>query len=100
MRQGTSQEEATLLDVLVDGFEKNETIAGFHWRTLPMPDEAAAARKFEALADEGATLEGRPDPGGAWPVASRGRVARPRDPAGGTRHHGSCAGSVVLCVVA
>lgn len=28
-------EDATLLDVLIDGFEKNEILDGFHWRSLP-----------------------------------------------------------------
>jgi len=55
-----SPEEATLLDVLVDGFEKNEILAGFHWRTLPMPDEASAARKFAALSDEARRWKGDP----------------------------------------
>ena len=55
-----SPEEATLLDVLVDGFEKNEILAGFHWRTLPMPDEASAARKFAALSDEARRWNGAP----------------------------------------
>ena len=27
--------EATLVDILVDGFEKNELLRGFHWRGLP-----------------------------------------------------------------
>jgi hypothetical protein len=45
-------EDATLLDVLVDGFEKNESLRGFHWRVLPMNDEPAAVRKFASLADE------------------------------------------------
>jgi hypothetical protein len=35
-------EDATLLDVLTNGFEKNEVLRGFHWRVLPMTDEAAA----------------------------------------------------------
>ena len=38
--------------MLVDGFEKNEVLHGFHWRELPMSDEGAAIRKFAALADE------------------------------------------------
>jgi hypothetical protein len=42
MRGETTQEGATLLDVLIDGFEKNEIMDGFHWRDLPMPDEARA----------------------------------------------------------
>lgn len=59
-RHGTLPEDATLLDVLVDGFEKNEILADFHWRTLPMPDEASAARKFAALCDEARRWKGAP----------------------------------------
>jgi hypothetical protein len=46
MPAGKSQDSATLLDILIDGFEKNEILDGFHWRNLPMPDEAAAGGKF------------------------------------------------------
>ena len=60
MRNGTSQEDATLLDILIDGFEKNEIMDGFHWRNLPMPDEAAAVRKFAALIDEARRWKGQP----------------------------------------
>src|SRR5206468_166888 len=60
MRHETSQEQATLLDVLIDGFEKNEMMGGFHWRTLPMPDESAATSKFASLADEGTRWKGPP----------------------------------------
>jgi len=45
MGKGTSQEDATLLDVLVDGFEKNETWGGYHWRDLPMPDTLMNVRR-------------------------------------------------------
>jgi len=55
-----TQEDATLLDVLIDGFEKNEIVDGFHWRDLPMPDEAAAVRKYEALSAEGRKWKGDP----------------------------------------
>lgn len=60
MRRTTSQDAATLLDILVDGFEKNEIFGGFHRRELPMPDEGAAARKFDALAEEGRRWKGTP----------------------------------------
>ncbi len=60
MPRTTSQEQATLLDVLIDGFEKNEIMDGFHWRDLPMPDEAAAIRKFAALLDEARRWKGPP----------------------------------------
>jgi hypothetical protein len=60
MRRTTSQEDATLLDVLIDGFEKNEVLHGFHWRDLPMQDEDAAVRKFGALVDEARRWKGPP----------------------------------------
>jgi hypothetical protein len=53
-------EDATLLDLLADGFEKNEVLHGFHWRVLPMIDEAAAARKFTSLSDEARRWKGPP----------------------------------------
>ena len=46
MMRTTSQDAATLLDIPIDGFEKNEVFGGFHRRELPMPDEGAAARKL------------------------------------------------------
>ena len=54
-------EDATLLDVLIDGFEQNEALDGFLWRQLPMPDERAAVRKFGALVDEARRWKGSPD---------------------------------------
>jgi hypothetical protein len=52
--------DATLLDVLIDAFEKNETLNGFHWRDLPMPDEQAAVRKFASLTEEARRWKGHP----------------------------------------
>lgn len=60
MRNGTTQRDATLLDILIDGFEKNEIMDGYHWRNLPMPDEAAAVGKFAALIDEARRWKGQP----------------------------------------
>jgi hypothetical protein len=60
MRRTTSQDAATLLDILIDGFEKNEVFGGFHRRELPMPDESAAARKFDALVEEARRWIGPP----------------------------------------
>ena len=60
MENGKSQQDATLLDVLIDGFEKNEAIYGFHSRDLPMPDEPAAMRKFDALTEEATRWKGPP----------------------------------------
>jgi hypothetical protein len=86
-------EDATLLDVLIDGFEKNELIDGFHWRLLPMPDERAALRKFSSLTDEARRWKGPPsrveETDGrrlaAWPdleirLAGRGLMVRARMP--------------------
>jgi hypothetical protein len=53
-------DDATLLDILVDGFEKNEVLEGFHWRRLPLPDEEAAAAKFFSLIDEARRWKGPP----------------------------------------
>jgi hypothetical protein len=52
--------DATLLDVLIDGFEKNEMLRGFHGRLLPMPDEAAAVQKFTTLTEEATRWKGAP----------------------------------------
>ena len=62
MTKRRTPEDATLLDVLIDGFEKNELLEGFYWRQLPMPDERAAARKFDALTDEARRWKGPPTP--------------------------------------
>jgi hypothetical protein len=61
MRDAKGQEDATLLDVLIDGFEKNEVMGGFHWRDLPMPEEAMAIAKFESLAEEARAWKGPPE---------------------------------------
>lgn len=60
MGEPRSRESATLLDVLIDGFEKNEILDGFHWRDLPMPDEDAAVRKFFAFVEEARLWKGEP----------------------------------------
>jgi hypothetical protein len=60
MTGDTRREGATLLDVLIDGFEKNEVLYGFHHRDLPMPDEPAAVKKFAALTDEATRWKGAP----------------------------------------
>jgi hypothetical protein len=60
MGQGTSQEDATLLDVLIDAFEKNEIFGGYHWRELPMPDTDSAVRKFATFAGEAKAWKGQP----------------------------------------
>lgn len=58
MTKGKTREEASLLDILIDGFEKNETLRGFHWRDLPLPSVALAVEKFEALVDEARRWKG------------------------------------------
>jgi hypothetical protein len=95
LQQGATEratpEDATLLDILIDGFEKNEVLEGFHWRRLPMPDEQAAARKFSSLTDEARRWKGPPTRTegqsgrrlSAWPdleirQAGRGLVVRAR----------------------
>lgn len=55
-----AQKDVTLIDILVDGFEKNEILDGTHWRQLPMPDEASAIEKFGSLVDEATRWKGPP----------------------------------------
>jgi hypothetical protein len=87
------QTDATLLDVLIDGFEKNEVVHGYHWRDLPLPDEDAALAKFAQLAEEARRWKGTPtrahEEGGrrviGWPdleirQAGRGILVRARAP--------------------
>lgn len=52
--------DATLLDVLIDGFEKNEMMYGFHERVLPLPSEAIAAEKFSEFVDDAQRWKGAP----------------------------------------
>jgi hypothetical protein len=56
----SSPAEATLLDVLIDGFEKNEILHGYHIRTLPLPDEGSAIAKFTEFAAEARRWKGQP----------------------------------------
>src|SRR5262245_260322 len=55
-----TNDDLTLMDVLIDGFEKNESLGGTYWRQIPMTDEGAAARKFQALVGEMARWKGEP----------------------------------------
>jgi hypothetical protein len=55
-----AQNDVTLIDILVDGFEKNEILDGAHWRQLPMPDEASSIAKFASLVDEATRWKGKP----------------------------------------
>lgn len=60
MKLGKRQQDATLLDVLIDGFEKNEVLDGFHRRMLPLPDEESARERFSTLATEAERWKGPP----------------------------------------
>jgi hypothetical protein len=60
MPRHTAQAEATLLDVLIDGFERNEVLDGFHWRQLPMSDADAAAWRFASFTEEARRWKGEP----------------------------------------
>lgn len=55
-----SRADVSLLDILIDGFEKNEVEAGYHRRDLPMHDEDAAAKRFAAWAREATSWKGTP----------------------------------------
>jgi hypothetical protein len=52
--------DSTLLDVLIEGFEKNEVLRGFNGRMLPMPDEVAAVQKFREFIEEARRWKGAP----------------------------------------
>ncbi len=93
MANSISQHAATLLDIIIDGFEKNEILDGFHSRELPMPDEPSAVRKFAELEEEARRWKGPPPrvldgPArrlAAWPdlelrQAGRGVMVRARAP--------------------
>src|SRR5687767_6210738 len=56
----THADKVTLIDLLLDGFEKNESIDNWYWRQLPAPDEATAIRKFDEFAAEGRRWKGEP----------------------------------------
>lgn len=86
-------EDAGLLDILIDGFERNEVLAGFHCRELPLPDEDAAVRVFASLSEEARRWKGTPlrlEESGSrrrasWPdleilQAGRGVMIRVRSP--------------------
>jgi hypothetical protein len=60
MATGKLREDVTLIDVLIDGFEKNEMLGGFHDRVLPMTDEPAAVRRFASFVDEATRWKGPP----------------------------------------
>jgi hypothetical protein len=84
MSRAKPPSQATLLDVLIDGFEKNEIFNGFHWRELPMPDETSAIRKFRELTEEATRWKGQPirvahEAGrqiSAWPDLEIRRIGR------------------------
>lgn len=53
------QQDATLLDVLIDGFETNESGMAFTFGSFHI-DEAAVIRKFATFADEVTRWKGEP----------------------------------------
>jgi hypothetical protein len=53
-------DDVTLIGLLLDGFEKNESIRGWHWRELPAPEEATAIAKFQEFAAEARRWKGEP----------------------------------------
>ncbi|MEL7313093.1 MAG: hypothetical protein AAFN07_16370 [Pseudomonadota bacterium] len=53
--------EATLIDVLIDGFEKNEVSNGWHVRQLPLRDEETASEKFAQFVSEARSWKGPPE---------------------------------------
>ena len=93
MQHAKPPQDTTLLELLIDGFEKNEVLGGFHMRTLPLPDEATAAGKFAEFIDEVRRWKGEPATGistperqlAAWSdmeirQAGRGVMVRVRQP--------------------
>ena len=60
MPTGKGVTEATLVDVLIDGFERNEVLGGFHARVLPLQSADAARLKFVALSEEAKGWKGEP----------------------------------------
>lgn len=60
MPTGKTEVDATLIDILIDGFEKNEVLRGFHARVLPLHSEEAARRKFVELGEEARRWKGEP----------------------------------------
>jgi hypothetical protein len=55
------RDDVSLLDVLVDGFERNEVMGGWHWRTLPLVDEESAIRRFGEFVQEATRWKGAPE---------------------------------------
>jgi len=69
MTDAKRPEEVTLLDLLIDGFEKNEVFDGFHERVLPLRDEQLAKARFSSLSEEARRWKGTPirtDQQAAW----------------------------------
>ena len=50
----------TLLGVLMDALEKNETFGGYFHRRLPLPDAESAGRKLREFHDELVRWKGTP----------------------------------------
>jgi hypothetical protein len=93
MRKVQSAAQATFLDIVIDGFEKNEVFYGFHHRVIPIESEERARSKYDALTAEVTAWKGPPirvisESGrqlAAWPdvelrQAGRGILIRVRAP--------------------
>jgi hypothetical protein len=72
-------DNVTLIDLLMNGFEKNESIGSWFWRQLPAPDDATAIRKFDEFAAEGCRWKGEPLES-VSDSDRRGRLERSADP--------------------
>ncbi len=58
--RGLEPEDTSLLTVLMDGFEKNESMGGRFWRQLPLKDAGLASRKYLEFRDELMRWKGPP----------------------------------------
>ena len=70
-------EETSLLGVLMDCFEKNETWNGWFLRRLPLADAPTAARKYREFRDELVRWKGQPsidEEAGGWRRADWGNI--------------------------
>jgi hypothetical protein len=60
IRPKSTPENATLLEVLVTAFDRNELLNGYYSRLLPFDDELRASSKFAELVDEARRWKGAP----------------------------------------
>jgi hypothetical protein len=59
MDRAKPDDQLTLLDVLIDGFRKNEILDGYHMRDLTLPNEAKAIGVFGSF-EEATRWQGAP----------------------------------------